>query len=134
MSRRRCQPLCMSLAILLGSTNFVAAQFPPLLRRVPEQANAILLMDLQALKSSRIGIAEKWAARHKENHLAGVSTIPPNVQQLVIAANINHSTLHDTWKIAIAQLSKSMNVAELASAGVLEQCDSEGPSRRGEAG
>jgi hypothetical protein len=106
----------MSLAILLGSTNFVAAQFPPLLRRVPEQANAILLMDLQALKSSRIGIAEKWAARHKENHLAGVSTIPPNVQQLVIAANINHSTLHDTWKIAIAQLSKSMNVAELASA------------------
>jgi hypothetical protein len=116
MSRHRCPLLSLSLAILLGSTTFAIAQFPPLLRRVPEQANAILLMDLDALKSSRIGIAEKWAAKHKENHLAGVSTIPPNVQQLVVAANINHSTLHDTWKIAIAQLGKSMNVAELAGA------------------
>jgi hypothetical protein len=116
MRRHRCPPLLFCLAVLACPTNIASGQFQPLLRRIPEQTNAILLMDLQALKSSRLGITEKWAARHKENHLAGATNIPPNVQQLVIAAHINHSTLHDDWKIGIAQLSKDLNLAEIAGA------------------
>jgi hypothetical protein len=84
------------------------------LRRVPEQANAILLVDLDAIKSSKIGIKEKWAARHKENHLVGATNIPPGVQDLVVAAHIDPATLQEQWKIAIAQLNKSVNVAEIA--------------------
>src|SRR5438105_5000336 len=82
MIRRRETLSALALAFTLLLTDPAAAQFKSLLRRVPEQANAILLLDLDAIKSSRVGIKEKWAAKQKENHLTGVTNIPPNVTDL----------------------------------------------------
>jgi hypothetical protein len=106
----------LAFACLLLPSAPAAGQFAALLRRVPEHANAVLLLNLDAVKRSRLGVKEEWAAKHKENHLAGATNIPPNVQRLVIAAHVNPSTLHDEWKIAIAQFSKSINLAEIAGA------------------
>jgi hypothetical protein len=101
MIQRRQIVSTLALGCIFAAPIAATAQFKSLLRRVPEQANAILLLDLDAIKISKIGIKEKWAARHKENHLAGATNIPPGVQDLVVAAHIDPATLNEEWKIAM---------------------------------
>jgi hypothetical protein len=106
--------LCLTLSGLLGPCLSARAQFQPLLNRIPEQANAILVMDVESLKSSRLGVKGKWREKHKENFLSGVGNIPPNVRQLVIGAKFNHRTMQDEWKIGVAQMSNDIVLAEIA--------------------
>src|SRR5262245_18504535 len=109
------RPLCLVSAISLFTPGLAWGQFADLLKRVPSDANGILLIDAQAIQSSPIGRKENWTARHKQDYLAGVGAIPPNVKQIVIAAQVNTTTLHDNWKISIAKLNQEVTLGQLTT-------------------
>jgi hypothetical protein len=99
------------VSCLISSSAF--AQFADLLKRVPPDANAILLGDIQGLHSSPIGQQQNWAAGHRDNYLAGIQSIPPSVSNLLIAAQINTTTGHKNWKISLSKLKQEVTLAQL---------------------
>ena len=84
-----------------------------LLKKVPSQANALLLMDVQALQKSARGVKEKWADQQQQHYLGGVTSIPPQVSKLVVAAQMDTASLKATTKYAIAELTR--RVTELVA-------------------
>src|SRR5438128_444025 len=76
-----------------GAPPATAGSLDDLLIRVPDQANALLVVDVPALHKSRMGVRENWAKRHERQFMAGVASIPPSVQRVVLAAEVNPSTL-----------------------------------------
>ena len=93
-----------------------AADFSELLRRVPANANAVLLIDADAVHKSPHGTKEGWAKNHERDSLGGADGLPPGVQRLVIAGQINPSTLDADWKVGIAATRTAITPAQLAAA------------------
>jgi hypothetical protein len=96
----------------LFATDAAHGQFADLLKRVPGNANGILLIDVQGVQQSPLGRKENWSAKHKQDYLAGIGSIPPSVKQLVIAAQVNTTTLHDNWKVSIAKLNQELTLGQ----------------------
>src|SRR5262249_38777913 len=102
-------------AVALFVTGTAHGQFADLLKRVPGDANGILLIDAQAIQQTPLSRKENWTAKQKQDYLAGVASIPPSVKQVVIAAQVNTTTLHDNWKVAIAKLNQEVTLGQLTA-------------------
>src|SRR3954470_11952636 len=75
--------------------------FADLLRRVPPQANAVLLIDADALHRGPHAAREGWATNHDRDSLHGADSLPAGVERLVVAALVNPTTLDHVWKVGI---------------------------------
>jgi hypothetical protein len=93
-----------------------AADFGELIRRVPAQANAILLVDVDAVHRSPMGGKDGWAKNHERDSLSGVDSLSSSVERLVIGAQINPTTLDAEWKVGVAATRKALTPAQLAAA------------------
>jgi len=102
------------LFVAAGSS--LAADFADLTRRVPAQANAVLLVDVDAIHRSPMGAKDGWAKNHEKDSLTGVDSLPAAVERLVIGAQIDPTTLDAAWKVGVAATRKAMTPAQLAAA------------------
>lgn len=78
--------LCLGLVV---SSAQAARPWDDLLRRVPESANAILLIDVKGMHESPLGMKENWAKTHEAEFLAGTMQIPPKATHAVFSAQLN---------------------------------------------
>jgi hypothetical protein len=90
-----------------------AGPYDDLLQWIPQQANTLLLMDVYELHQSPLGKQEDWAKKHTRTIL-GSSSISPQISKLIVAAQLNPSTLHYTWEAGVFQLDRSIKDAELS--------------------
>ncbi len=65
------------------------AQFEGLLEHIPETANAMVLVDAKALFASPIAKREDWQANRTKQFAAGLTSIPPKANSLVIASDLD---------------------------------------------
>jgi hypothetical protein len=101
-------------ALALGAAGAGAASpFDDLLRRVPDQANAVLLLGIQAALKSPLGIKENWAQKHRLTFLGGLSGAAPGVVRMAVGAQLNPGTLQNTWEVALIQLERPTKASEL---------------------
>jgi hypothetical protein len=91
----------LAVLLFLGGAGLANDSFADLLKRVPSQANAVLVVDVPALHDSPAGKKEGWAKKHQEDYLAHVARIPPVVQRFLIAAQVNPSTLETEWRVGL---------------------------------
>jgi hypothetical protein len=103
-------------AMLLTSRLPAAEGFGELLRRVPGQANALLLIDVDAAHRSPQGAKEGWARNHERDALGGIESLPPAVERLVVAAHINPTTLDPVWRVGIAATRSAVTPTQIAAA------------------
>ncbi|HTK78518.1 MAG TPA: hypothetical protein VL371_24890 [Gemmataceae bacterium] len=96
---------------LLTAENCRAADFADLLRRVPAQANAVLLVDADAVHRSPMGTKTQ-----ERDSLTGVDSLPAAVDKLVIGAQISLTTLDPAWRVGVASTRAAMTPAQLAAA------------------
>jgi hypothetical protein len=107
-----------ALAVLVGLAVLGSSRaedaFPALLKYVPQQANAALFVDVQALKSSR------WAAREQRNetkdgnYVGGLNHFPPAVTKLVAASQFAPTSLENDWEVGVLALDKDVTAAQVA--------------------
>lgn len=112
----------MTLICLLETV--AQAQVDDLIRHVPETANAVVLVDADAMFSSQIAKAENWQAHRADNFAAGISSIPPLAKRLVIAADLDPHTMRAKWEVAVAKADtsrKSMSDYAKQVGGSLDQ-------------
>src|SRR4051794_22330959 len=91
--------------LLAGATVTAPAQgtgrnFDELLTRVPNEANALVLVDVDALFNSPLGRREKWRDRSAERP-TGVLGVSADVARLVVAAGMDLTTMEQRWKVGM---------------------------------
>src|SRR5205085_8685394 len=89
--------------LLVAGQASAAGPYDDLLKWIPEQANTLLLMDVYELHKSPLGKQEDWATKHTRVSL-GPSSMSPKISKVVVAAQLNPSTLNYTWEAGVFQL------------------------------
>ena len=102
------------LCLLAVSQSQAEGPYDDLLKWIPEQANTLLLIDVYELHKSPLGKQENWAKTHKRTTLGSLSSMSPSITKVVMAAQINPSTLHNTWEAGVIQLDQGIKEKELA--------------------
>jgi hypothetical protein len=103
------------LVVLHVTTPSFGAEFEDLLKRIPEQANGLLLIDVQALHAAPLSVRKNWTKNQKD-YLADLSRLPPAANRLVVAASLNFSTLEHDWKIGLVELQHDIDITKVAEA------------------
>jgi hypothetical protein len=92
-----------SAMILLMATGSATANYYELLRRVPDSANAIILIDVERMLMSPIAMKEKW--RDKAN-TSDRETLhfPINSVRYMLASKLNAvANFEDLWDVALIE-------------------------------
>jgi len=100
--------------ILLMATGSATANFSELLRRVPESANTIILIDVERMLMSPIAMKEKW--REKAN-TADRETVhfPINSVRYMLASKLNFvADFENLWDVALIESSDPVSLPYLA--------------------
>jgi hypothetical protein len=105
----------IALFMLFCANSGLMAQqaFDDLLKRIPPNANALLLVDAKQVQESAYGIKEKLADKRERDYLSGATKIPPNVDRVAIAAQFNHGSLRALWEVALMQSNKALTLQGL---------------------
>lgn len=76
--------LCVPLALLLGtySTSFTSAQ-EDVLKWVPDSSNAIAVVRVKDLLSSKLAKVEKWSDSNRQAYASGLTAAPPWASMVV---------------------------------------------------
>jgi len=100
--------------VLLGPTGAATANYYELLRRVPESANAIILIDVERMLMSPIAMKEKW--RDKANSAEGESLhFPINAERYMLASKLNYvSDFDNIWDIALIETTHDVSLPYLS--------------------
>src|SRR5438132_10461650 len=101
------------LGLLVVAKSPAAGSYDDLLKWIPEQANPLLLMDIYELHKSPMGKQEDWAKKLTRTIL-GSSSMSPKISKVVVAAQLNPSTLNYTWQAGVFQLDLSIKQKELS--------------------
>ena len=93
-----------------------AAQFEPLAAKIPQTANAIVLLDTQKIMASPIAQKEGWKDKYEEAFASGLVTISPDTRHMVLGAQIDYQTMQPQWEVVVADFSEDHSIAEIARA------------------
>lgn len=74
-----------------------------MLRRVPDNANALAVIDVKALDDSPLAKRQGWKDR-RQALSDGTSFLPKNVDRIVMASTIDLASMKNTWNLALVDL------------------------------
>jgi hypothetical protein len=112
--RRVPSVLGAALALVALTTTSQAADHSDLLRFIPDSANAVMVVDMQALLKSPLGVKEKWASKHQTEMLNGALPINPRIERAVLATQLGATNAADAGVIAVAPIPKGASLEQVA--------------------
>ena len=117
----------VGLILLLGlflAASQASANYYELLRRVPESANTIILIDVERMLMSPIAMKEKW--RDKENSEGVALHFPNNAVRYMLASKLDFiANFEDQADIALIETPEGVSLPYLATTegGYLDRID-----------
>lgn len=104
----------LAICITTSGSTLLGAEFSKLIRRVPESANALVLVDADRIFGSGVAKNEKWELDRDERFKAGLTSIPPQADRVVIASQIDFEFMHPLWKFALVESERPKLLSTLA--------------------
>jgi hypothetical protein len=104
----------LALAILgIAATSSFAADSDngPLLRDLPDSTNALIIVNLQGLKLSQVGVRENWAKKYETCYAAGTCSFPPQTRKMVQGVQIDLSKMSPIWAIGLVRMERPVPMA-----------------------
>ena len=111
---RSIAPLLMAVGLLFIQSQPARAQFEPLAAKVPATANAITLLDAKRLLDSPLAKREGWKDKYEQAFASGLVSIPPTMQRMILAAELDYEYMKPQWELAVGELSESRSAAQIA--------------------
>jgi hypothetical protein len=93
--------LCLAIVLLLAVGTTASAQLPQLVTRVPPTANAIAIVNAQAVRS---GPSD-----------ASVIALPEGIEWYLMAAEMDFEFMQPLWEVAVAYLPEGVTMQEIAN-------------------
>lgn len=104
----------ISLALAVAASPVAAGEISELLAFAPEGYNAVLAVDAQALFASRLAIAEGWKEKYADAFSSAPTSMPPDSQSFVLAAELDVETFDPHWEAAAVSLASARTVQQIA--------------------
>lgn len=107
-----CLPLLLTFLLTPTIAN---AQFAGMRARVPADANTLVLINAQKMFGSRIADREGWQARRKAAYDSGISSLPPDATDVLIAGRHDLKFGHEAlWELGMMKFSQNQEVIDVA--------------------
>ncbi len=90
------------------------AQFKGMKPRIPTDANTLILINAEKMFGSSVADRERWEARREAAYQAGVSALPPDATEVVLAGRTDHEFGESIWELALVRLRNERNVTTVA--------------------
>ena len=91
------------------------AQFGGLLARVPPRANAIVIVNIEKILASPIAEKENWRSDRTKAHERGLTFVPLDAAQFVMAAQMDLEFMQPTWEVALMNLDEDISTVKIAA-------------------
>jgi len=110
--------VCLSLAITAFSQSPAkgAATFDSLAQRLPAGTNAIVAIDISKLLETPYAKAQGWAENLTRAWDKEPVMIPPGATRMLMAADVQTSTMESRWELTLMDMDKMPTVQSLAQA------------------
>src|SRR5829696_2560600 len=83
--------------------------FGELLKRIPEQSNTLMLVNVDGLFDSPMGRRENWRQKALENHRGGLG-LAADVSKVAVAVGMDFHSMQERWKVGLVQLRRDVPV------------------------
>ena len=83
--------------------------FGDLLKRIPEQSNALMLVNVDGLFDSPMGRRENWRQKALANHRGGLG-LAADVSKAAVAVGMDFHSMQERWKVGLVQLRRDVPV------------------------
>ena len=103
------------LAFLLTPTVALAQPFMGMRNRIPADANTLILINAEKMFGSPLANREHWEARRKAAYDAGISALPPDATQVILAGRSDHEFGESIWELGLMKLRSERNVSSVAA-------------------
>lgn len=115
MRRRFLLPNFLGLAAILLLVARSNAQFDELARRVPSSANAVAFVNVEKLMASPVAVKEKWAENQTAAWDSGLSMLPPDTKQAVLAMQLDLQMWLPLWEVALMKLDHEPSIEKVVA-------------------
>jgi hypothetical protein len=105
---------CLVIAVVCPPRAGLLAQYEQLLNRVPNDANTLIVIDVDRLFSSPLAVQGKWRDKHADDFSQGRVFVPPQAQRMLLAGRMEVEQLDYTWQLALMDLEKPLSIETLA--------------------
>ena len=83
--------------------------FGELLKRIPEQSNTLMLVNLDGLFDSPMGRRENWRQKALEDRKGGLG-LAADVSKVAVAVGMDFHSMQERWKVGLVQLRRDVPV------------------------
>ncbi len=103
MNRLIITSLILLIMILLPASS-VLGQFKTLIRHVPEEANTLVLFDVEGIMATPLAQKEGWREKHENLSSSGLILVPPDANQFVLASQMDIELMVPRWNATVMNL------------------------------
>jgi hypothetical protein len=114
MHSKKVLATCSLVMAALCTPGPVFAQFERLLDRVPNDANTLVIIDVERLHSTPLAMKEKWKEKLADDFTQGRVFVPPQAKQMVLAGRMDVESMDYTWQLALMEVSRPVSVESIA--------------------
>jgi hypothetical protein len=83
--------------------------FGELLKRIPEQSNTLMLVNVDGLFDSPMGRRENWRQKALENRKGGLG-LAADVSKVAVAVGMDFHSMQERWKVGLVQLRRDVPI------------------------
>jgi hypothetical protein len=112
---RRTWSLVWSAVVVLVVAGPAAAQFREMAARVPNTANAMVLLNVEKIFQSPKAVAEGWKEKIDKAFEAGLARVPPKTIRYVIASQVDFESMEPRWEAAVIDFTAAPSLEEVAN-------------------
>lgn len=109
MTRRRFLSLSFAFATALTPA-LTAAQFEPLLAKLPAGGNTLVMINADAVFQSELAQSEGWRREYGDNFSEAPLLMPPDAERFVLSSQLNPATMRPVWEVAAAKLTDDLSM------------------------
>jgi hypothetical protein len=101
--------------LLALSVSSAQAQFSELVQRVPDSANTIFLWNVEKVLDSEVALNEGWRSNFEKAVAGGITHLPPDTVQYVMAAQIDFEYMQAVWHVGVLGTKQKHDMVYIAS-------------------
>lgn len=102
------------LVAAFAAAGRAASPYDDLLKAVPPNTNTLVLVDVKGAFASPLAQKEQWSGDHFQRYQSGIGFVPPDAELLVVASDLNLSSLARSYQIGLVKVRNVPNLNQLA--------------------
>ena len=102
-----------ALSIVAGTAR-AQTTFRDLVKKLPKATNAVMILNIEKIKTCPMAVAENWAENPQKSFEAGLTKIPPHATQFIVGSELDFEFMTPIYETAIVELDMRPSLDKIA--------------------